>query len=228
MKQFDLDRSVYELFEKSHKMDEMFEHFHKVFDDMAFSGFFTRKSRSQSPRDEMLRQPEDESNSSTLPVPEPWMLFPFYGDLVKPDMMNRDLFNETLLQRDPLDFEKRDIIIDDQSARAPFTENSHPSVHTWISSFTSRKIIGNNGEMKELQKRVVREPDGTEVHTTIERSSDGEKKHVIYKRPDGQQLDVMNNEGIQIMEPLVSPMKEHQSERPSGIFGALRRWFYGN
>ncbi|CAH8457245.1 unnamed protein product [Schistosoma curassoni] len=158
-------------------MDEIFEHFHKVFEDMTFSGFFTPKFRNQSPRDEMLRRPENESDY--LQVPEPWIPFPFYGDLVKPDMMDRKMFSETL-------------------------------------------------EVKELQKRVVREPDGTEVHTTIERSCDGEKKHVIYMRPDGQQSQTANSEDLLIMDPSPS-MKEYQSEnKSSGIFDALRRWYYGN
>ncbi|CAH8459408.1 hypothetical protein MS3_00009823 [Schistosoma haematobium] len=174
----------------------------------------------------MLRRPENESDY--LQVPEPWMPFPFYGDLVKPDMMDRKMFSETLRQIDPPDFKKGDIIIDGQPANAPYAEKRDSSVRSWVSSFTSKKLIVNNGEVKELQKRVVREPDGTEVHTTIERSCDGEKKHVIYMRPDGQQSQTANSEDLLIMDPSPS-MKEYQSEnKSSGIFDALRRWYYGN
>lgn len=65
--------------------------------------------------------------------------------------------------------------------------------------------------MKELQKRVVREPDGTEVHTTIERSCDGEKKHVIYMRPDGQQSQTANSEGKRSLNSLSSNFNFHLS-----------------
>ncbi|VDO64317.1 unnamed protein product [Schistosoma margrebowiei] len=151
-------------------------------------------------------------------------------------------------QIDPPDFKKGDIIIDGQPANAPYAEKRDSSVRSWVSSFTSKKLIVNNGEVRELQKRVVREADGTEVHTTIERSSDGEKKHVIYMRPDGQQSQTANSEDTRslsililrytvlmfivdllIMDPSVPSMKEYQSEnKSSGILDALRRWYYGN
>ncbi|KAA3676659.1 uncharacterized protein DEA37_0000532 [Paragonimus westermani] len=74
-------------------MEGLFERFHKMLDEMVFSGFFEQSHREDSPRDEMLRQPENTEND--LSDPEPWTPFPFYGDLVKPDMMDRDLFYDS-------------------------------------------------------------------------------------------------------------------------------------
>nr|CAH8831012.1 unnamed protein product [Trichobilharzia regenti] len=205
-------------------MDEIFERFNKMFEDMAFSGFFNPRDKHLSPRDEMLRKPEDEF--SAMQTPEPWYLFPFYGDFVKPDMMDRSIYEKSLPQNDAQRFEKRDIIIDDQVADSPNVGGWGSSIRSWSSSFVSRKYFGDNGQVTEVQKRVVREPDGTEVHTTIERSSDGEKKHVIYKKPDGQQFSITDNDEPQSM---ISSTKQFPTEKaPSGWFSALRRWYQGN
>ncbi|CAH8452605.1 unnamed protein product [Schistosoma turkestanicum] len=182
--------------------------------------------RNQSPRDEMLLHPEDNLNSPHML--EPSMPLPLFRGLVTPHM-DKDMSSDTLQQIDPPGFRKGDIIIDDQPANGPFTEKHESPVRRWVSSFTSKQVIVNNGEVKELQKQVVREPDGTEVHTTIERSPDGEKKSVFYKRPDGQQFDVTNSEDLQIMNQRVPPTEEHYSENKySRIFDAVRRWYHGN
>ncbi|CAH8457036.1 unnamed protein product [Heterobilharzia americana] len=180
-------------------MDEIFHHFQKMFDDTTFSGFFRPKLKDQSPRDEMLRIPEDEFGYLQSLNPHPWMSFDFFRDMVSPDM-DRNIPDGLLGQKNIQELEKKDIIIDDQPSYAQYIEERNPSIQSWTSYFSSKRVFGSDGKIKELQRRVVREPDGTEVHTTIEKSPDGEKKHVIYKRPDGQHLSITNSDVRKVWE----------------------------
>ncbi|KER33398.1 hypothetical protein T265_00713 [Opisthorchis viverrini] len=230
-------------------MDRVFERFHKMMEDMVFSGFFDREFTTwhsfpllpgldapvtDSPRDEMLREPEGESRE--LPDPEPWTPFPFYGDLVKPDMMDREFFTETQRRRHMPSQPKKDIIldegapVDDLLAPGPSTQ-----VHRWSQSFSRRMTIGPDGKVIESETRVVQEPDGTKVRTTVERSPQGERKRIVRQKPSGEEeveeVDTNFVSPNMIMPPSSPPDQSSQPTtdgKSSGIFDKIRRWFQGS
>ncbi|TPP63676.1 hypothetical protein FGIG_00400 [Fasciola gigantica] len=242
-------------------MDRMFEHIQRAFDEFVFSGFFDAQrdrgrlesllslilvpGKPSTPRDEMLREREDDEGQlhgeHVLPVPEPWTPFPFFGDLVKPDVMDRDFFRESQWQRKQDDSARKDIILDDDAPMGDILL-SQPSVRVrkWSQSFSRKTIIGPNGERIETETKVTHEPDGTQIHTTVEKSPRGERKRTTRRNPDGREETEESDTMFSAIEDSTSPAASsapsdsraqmHHSDtevQPGGIFDSIRRWFRG-
>ncbi|KAA0188743.1 hypothetical protein FBUS_04487 [Fasciolopsis buskii] len=140
----------------------MFEHIQRAFDEFVFSGFFDppkHRGEPSSPREEMLRERvEDDSElpgEHVLPVPEPWTPFPFFGDLIKPDAMDRDFFRESQWRRNQDDSARKDVILDDDAPIGDMLQSQgSPSVRKWSQSFSRRTIIGPNG-VRHLNHHLI-------------------------------------------------------------------------
>ncbi|CAH8558122.1 unnamed protein product [Dicrocoelium dendriticum] len=213
-------------------MDDIFEHLHRMMNEMMFSGFLEPRRHAESPRDEMLREPEDDSRPGLL-VPEPWMPFPFYGDLVKPDMMDRDFFNRTQRQRRRYEEDKKDVILDDNAPVDDILSPwAPPEVKKWAQSFSRRTILGPNGELTESETRIVHEPDGTQVKTTVERSPQGERRTVIRRDPSGKEETEETDFNYSVPKmiapnPQSSTSQTTTNKSSPGVLEAIRRWYRG-
>ncbi|CAL8107027.1 unnamed protein product [Calicophoron daubneyi] len=219
-------------------MDRLFERLEEVFDDFVFSGFMPHTRRPQSPREEMLRGEENDANDPhELPVPEPWTPFPFYGDLVKPDMMDRQFFDESMRRRREESEPRRDVVLDDDAPATDLTPHQRWSISKWSQSFSRKTFIGPDGQVTESETSVLQEPDGTKVQTTVERSPQGERKRIVRKKPTGEEeVQESNTDFGQPRSALPEPKPSTGDQGPDatsstrslgGMLHAFKRWCRG-